>query len=407
MNISDKEYEEYIRFYLDSMLNVKNTEKKNKLRSAQKKKLISSYIQDFSGNSDYLFSTPLYASLRLTSACNFRCVHCMYSGTDYSPKNDLSTEQVLNLADELINAGVIFVNLTGGEIFMRPDIMDIVRKFKQNNIAMILITNGSLLTDENINEIAELFNPYTDVVQISLDAACDETLKKIRRTDKFYKINENIKKLTDKGVVVDNVCVVNNINKNEISDIYKLATELGTNCLTVGKIKSYNDSHVNLECSTRELFKIYYELIKNETNNDLDLAVGFWSQIELLNIPEVKKIIEEPHYQKLFKKQYKNVLFADCQSHNKVAINNDGNIGLCIESFSYDIEPLGNYKDNSFEEIWERRWNNVLYQPRVREKTQCNECKYNVYCKGGCKVVAYNLTKDTNLPEIPNCQACH
>lgn len=406
VSVADKEYEKYIRFYLDSQFEKQNNNMRFGLRSSEKKELFSSHIQSFSGNPNYLFSKPMYASFRLTSACNFRCIHCMYSGTEYSSVNDLSTEQILNLADELINAGVIFVNLTGGEVFCRADIMDIVRKFKENNIALLLITNGSLLTDENINEIAELFNPYTDVVQISLDAANEETFKKIRRSDKFGKINENIKKLTDKGVVVDNVCVVNNINKNEILDVYKLAESLGTNCLTVGKIKSYNDKHLSLECSTQELFKIYYNLIQNKNDNGPDLAVGFWSQIELLNIPEVKKIIEEPYYQELFKKQYTKKLSFDCQNHNKVAINNDGDISLCIEAFSYDIEPLGNCKNNSFEEIWERRWNNVLYQPRSRKNTKCEICKYNTYCKGGCKVTAYSLTKNVNTPAIPGCTAC-
>ena len=79
---------------------------------------------------DFLFSKPVYAWWDLTSACNFRCIHCLYNDTEYASKNDLTTERASLLVDELIEAGVVYVVLSGGEIFMRPDLLDIVKKLK-------------------------------------------------------------------------------------------------------------------------------------------------------------------------------------------------------------------------------------------------------------------------------------
>ena len=121
---------------------------------------------------------------------------------------------------------------------------------------------------------------------------------------------------------------------------------------------------------------------------------------------DAKKIIEESQYKMLFKKQDKNALKIDCQNHQKVAVDNDGKVSLCIDAFCYDIEPLGNYNDNTFEEIWEKRWNNVLFQPRNREKSQCKNCNYNTFCKGGCKVIAYSNFNTVNTPAIKCCHGC-
>ena len=404
-NISDEDYDKYIRYFLDSILDLSKMNKKFEFNRDHR--AMKQYIKEYSGDKDYLFSAPLAVAWNLTSACNFRCTHCLYNEKEYSSKGELSTEQALNLADELIGAGIVSVALSGGEAFLRPDTMDIIRKFKENNVAVHIFTNGSLLTDEIIDELAELFNPYTDEVKISFDAATDETFRKIRHSDKFDKINENIKKLADKGVVVINGCTANSINKNEIFDIYKLSKSLGAKSFAISPMENFNDSHISLNIETRELFKIYYDLSENELFDNSNLPT-FWKPHQLLNIPEVLKILNEPYYQKLLNEQcQESLLTCDCQSHNLVAVGSDGRISLCTDTLFYDIGVLGNYKDNSFAEIWERRWDNPLFQPRNREKSECGACKFNKWCIGGCKVSAYVKSGNVNAPAIPNCIACH
>ena len=86
--------------------------------------------------------------------------------------------------------------------------MEIIQKFKANNVAVKLLTNAALITDEQIEELSRLLNPYTDVMQISLDAATKETYKKIRRTELFDKVVSNIDKLVKKGIRVTLGCTV-------------------------------------------------------------------------------------------------------------------------------------------------------------------------------------------------------
>ena len=401
----DSEYEQYIRFYLDTTIVPKESKENVTYYYTNPSKKFVSFIKKASGKEDYLLSYPMSAAWNLTSACNLRCVHCLYNDTGYNNTNDLSTEQALKLADELINDfGITYVMLTGGEIFTRKDTLDIIRRFKKNNVGVRLLTNAALLEDEQIDEIAELFNPYTDSMHISLDGATNETFKKIRRTDLFGKITQNIKKLTDKKVRVNAVCTVNKINYSEVVDTYKLSKDLGIYCFIVGRVAYYNNSHTDLIVSNRDLFKLYYELMQNEYLAEPLLSANFWTPAEVFNIPEVREIAKESYYQDLINLHHKKIKSVSCQYHDKIAIQSDGTIYLCLEALAYNMAPLGSFKENSLKEIWENRWDNMLFKPRKIENMKCKNCKYNVYCNSGCPVKAYFASGDVNAPQVPSCQ---
>jgi len=384
--VIDKEYEKYIRFYLDSTLNQKKLNKVFSIYPTGVNKKYTAYIQKLSGCDDYMLSYPVSATWNLTSACNFRCVHCLYNDTKYSSENDLSTVQAMKLADELIHDfGVVYVLLTGGELFLRNDTMDLIRKFKANNVGVKILTNASLMTEAQIDEIAELFNPYTDSVHISLDGAKNETFKKIRHTDTFEKIIQNTKKLCYRKVKVTAVCTVSAINYSEVIDIYKLAGELGCYGFVASPVEYHNPSHTELMVSNKNLFKLAYELFQCETPTTPCLAVTFFSPIDLLNIPEVLTVIKEEHYQNIIKAHSTEIQQRSCQYHDKISIQSDGRIYLCLEALANDLAPIGSYKNNSLLEIWENRHENMLFKLRKIENMICNDCRYNTYCNSGCK----------------------
>ena len=401
----DKEYEEAIRFFLDTSLKIpENTEDTLEELVLNIAKPFTSYIKKASKEKEnYLFDTPVYGWWNVTSACNFRCIHCLYNDTEYASKNDLSHEQSMNLIDELVNDfGVVQMLLTGGEIFTRSDIMDIIRKFKENNVVLKLLTNASLLKDSQISELAELLNPYTDMITISLDGATNETFKKIRQTDTFEKIKSNIKKLVEHNINVSTACTVNTVNYNEVLDTYKLSANLGVKYFSAGKIIVHNESHTNLAVPDRDLFLLHKKLMQNEVKGTKMFPL-FHSPMDILNKEECRKILEEEKYQGLLNKYRQKVLSRTCHCHDRFAIQSDGRIYLCLSAAAEDVEALGSYKEKSLLEVWENRKNNKLFQPRVIENMVCNKCRYNKYCNSGCVVKSYLRTKDINSPQIP-CQ---
>ena len=92
----------------------------------------------------------------VTGQCNLRCRHCYMSAPDYKYK-DLSTDECLNIIDQMEQANVASVSITGGEPFVRKDIWIILEYIRKKGIVITQIyTNGILVTEEVLNRLEEL-----------------------------------------------------------------------------------------------------------------------------------------------------------------------------------------------------------------------------------------------------------
>lgn len=81
----------------------------------------------------------------VTGKCNYRCRHC-YMDAPEGALGELSTEQALNLIDQMAACGVLRVDLTGGEPFVRRDFWQLVDRIRSHKINIgIVYTNGWLL----------------------------------------------------------------------------------------------------------------------------------------------------------------------------------------------------------------------------------------------------------------------
>lgn len=84
----------------------------------------------------------------ITGRCNYRCRHCYMDAPD-SMLGELSTEQALDLIDQMAACGVLHVDITGGEPFVRKDFWQLVDRMLAHQIAVGKIyTNGWLLNDK-------------------------------------------------------------------------------------------------------------------------------------------------------------------------------------------------------------------------------------------------------------------
>lgn len=104
---------------------------------------------DYSGSleneisNEFVNSNRLYsATIELTYKCNEKCRHCYVS--DEGGK-ELSTSQIKQILDELYDMGVITILFTGGEVFVRKDIFEILEYAYNKHFAVDIFTNGNLL----------------------------------------------------------------------------------------------------------------------------------------------------------------------------------------------------------------------------------------------------------------------
>ena len=88
----------------------------------------------------------------ITGRCNYRCRHCYMDAPD-AALGELSTEEMFTIIDQMANCGVLRVDLTGGEPFVRKDFWQLVDRIISYNIIIgTVYTNGWLLTDITLGE---------------------------------------------------------------------------------------------------------------------------------------------------------------------------------------------------------------------------------------------------------------
>ncbi len=401
MSLIKDEFEKAVKMYLDEMLfsssGIISSEKKSLLNTSLPfVNLIRQNVPD-----NFQHSFPLFATWHLTSSCNLRCIHCYYNDTEYNDKNELSVIQAQGLVNDLVqNLGIIKIILTGGEPFLRPDIMDIIETFKKNNVSVFIQTNGLLLNDEQINRLGEIFSPYLDVVQISLDASTEGTFEKVRKSKGFSSLVDTIRKLVSNNIKVSINCTVNNFNINEVTSLYDICRELGAMDFAVSRLQAYNDMHKDIEPDDESLMLLAAELLckeKKYQNAGTFLAINLFSIFDLVNNPKIEKILSLPMYKQRIE-EMSTPNYCSCNYNDRLNIQSDGRVYMCMEAIC-DRGYLGDVKSEPVSEIWKKRKKCELYNERLYKNLKCKDCSYKKLCKGGCVGRAFVKYGDINMPD--------
>lgn len=99
---------------------------------------------------------PLDIYWSVTQGCNFECSFCFTSSGPGTTQDDLSRDQRAQVLDMIVGSGALRVILTGGEPFVVPEIMDIVAALRGAGIAVKITTNGALLREDTVAQLAAL-----------------------------------------------------------------------------------------------------------------------------------------------------------------------------------------------------------------------------------------------------------
>jgi len=112
---------------------------------------------------------PLSVHFDLTYRCNERCVHCYL---DHDDHGELTTAECVAVMEDLARAGTLFLTFSGGEIFLRPDLCEILATARRLHFDISLKTNALLVTKERAARLREFgvrrvqISVYSDVPQV-------------------------------------------------------------------------------------------------------------------------------------------------------------------------------------------------------------------------------------------------
>jgi len=216
--------------------------KKNKLASKKQvvdflKQVKTELMLPFSGGypllKDDLFDVPIAVELNILEQCNLRCKHCSLPNYD----EIMSFERIKEILSILNENKVFELNITGGEVFLHPDILKIIDlACGKYNFATSIVTNATLLTDDILRRIKKYNNLLGFLVSLE---GVGEDNDKIRGAGVFKKVNQSIKKLKKFNFHVEISCTINaqNIDKyNKLIDYAKfLNVPINFNLFKVAK----------------------------------------------------------------------------------------------------------------------------------------------------------------------------
>lgn len=166
----------------------------------------------------------LRVMFELTYRCNFRCRHC-YIPQSYFRYGELKTESIFSILDQLAEAGCFYLGFTGGEPFIREDIMDILWYAKRKGFEIIIHTNGSLIDKKRVDELSDI---HPNKIDITIPAMSRHIFENITQASGSYeKVFRAISSLRDKGVGLGLKTCVLRENEVEIKKIQEFAASLG------------------------------------------------------------------------------------------------------------------------------------------------------------------------------------
>jgi radical SAM protein with 4Fe4S-binding SPASM domain len=144
---------------------------------------------------------PVKLDLRLVYACNLRCKMCGQWGEtgtyfDYDRAKlaqVLSRDVIERVVRELVPHGLRYVDMEGGETFLHPEIMDLLRSLKSQGLFVKPVTNGTRLE----RFAREIVDARIDAIHVSVDGDRD-THNSVRGFDWAYdKTLDGLRALTE------------------------------------------------------------------------------------------------------------------------------------------------------------------------------------------------------------------
>ncbi|MCG2461221.1 GTP 3',8-cyclase MoaA [Flavobacteriaceae bacterium F89] len=164
-----------------------------------------------------------YLRLAVTDRCNLRCNYCMPSeGIDFAKKDKLFTiDELTAVSRILVEQGIDKLRITGGEPFVRKDLMVLLRRLsKMEGLKDISITTNATLIGPHIDELKQI--GITNV-NVSLDAIDKATFERITRRDQYDTVYGNLIRLISEGFNVRiNFIVLEDQNIQDILPILEV-----------------------------------------------------------------------------------------------------------------------------------------------------------------------------------------
>lgn len=328
------------------------------------------------------FQAPLYVAWELTHRCNARCLHCYSdSGPEAACADELPLAACLDVVDQLADAGVLVLALSGGEPMMRPGWERIAGHAVARGLSVNVGSNGSCVSERNADVLAAL---GVKSVTISIDSHHRETHDAFRRLPGLHaRAVQAVQRLVARGMRVVVGFTPTRINWKDGPEVIELAARLGAAAVNLSEYVPAGRGGIDLALAPHELREVLETWIGlREAYRDRLSVMWHDCRVGLLAAPQDQRD------------------YLGCGAGRLVArIMPDGTVTPCV----FLPTPIGNLRVQRFAPMW--RGSRLLAQ--FRERTghvsgNCGGCEHLATC-GGCRAVAHAYSKGDPLAGDPHC----
>jgi len=347
------------------------------------------------------YTAPLFTVWNVTQACNLDCMHCYQDATRKPEADELTTEEKLNLIDQMAEEWVPFVAFAGGEPLVLPDLWKVLEHCQKRGLHVTLATNGTMLTPEMC---ARLRDAQVKYIEVSIDSIHPEEHDEFRgQQGAWARTIQGIKNSVAAGVKTGMAVCFTRRNVDTVDEVVKFAVDLGCstlahfNFIPVGRGKEIVEC--DLTPAQRELLmrRLQFHLTESKITV-ISTAPQFGRSCIVYGTQEglfaTGHAGRGPGQKTMVLSRY----IGGCGTGRcYCAIQPNGVITPCV--YIPRIE-VGNIRRNTLREIWDNDLFDVL-SDREDLGDHCGVCHYRSYC-GGCRARALSYTGDIQAGD-PGC----
>ena len=324
-----------------------------------------------------------------TRQCNLNCVHCYASAKNQKAAGELDTEAGKQLIRDLADFGVPVILFSGGEPLMRDDLFELARYAKDFGIRLALSTNGTLITRDVAERIAEIGFAEVGVSLDGMQAVHDRFRGK---AGSFQEALDGIRNCVALGLRVSLRLTMTSYNYRDIPQILKLTEDEGVNRICFYHL-AYAGRGGKLQAQ---------DMSREETRATLDVI--FDQTLSMYRKGDRKEILTVGNHADgiyLYQKLTQQDPARAARVLSLLEVNGGNNSGVRIGAVDDrgNVHPdqfwwhatVGNVLERKFGQIWTDPDQPLLAGLRKRKELlegRCAGCRYLNICNGNLRVRA-------------------
>lgn len=328
---------------------------------------------------------PITGVWEVTMGCNMRCKHCG-SSCENALSDELTTDEALNLADQIADLGLKWITLSGGEPFTRKDWHLIAGRLQQKGVVPNIITNGWLVNEDIVKKAKEA---KVGTIAISLDGLRD-THDFIRKPGSYERVMNALRMFIKNDIVCGVITTISNANFNELRELRQVLVDMKVPYwqVQIGLPMGNYSKQPEFALRPEQMDTIIEFCFETATQGEITIypadCIGYYNVKELQTRQISHNVAAYPVWQ-------------GCNAGKRgFGILQNGDILGCTSIRDKQFVE-GSIRNQSLREIWEDP-NNFLWNRKAVKadlKADCSICKYGDECLGGCPNT--RLTMEKNL----------